>query len=586
MALREIIARFGFQFDQRGLKKTDQGITNVTKKMVAFGAVLAGSEVVRGFANFTKGIIEAGDKLGKTAARIGISSNELQRWETAASAAGVGSEELAVALKSLQKNATNAARGEKGLKKAFDDLGVSLKDSGGQMKSGTQLMREVGLALNGLETDTERVAISQKLMEESGYKLLTMFKGQEKGLDELLALHDEFGGGLGTDAVKNAEAASDALLKLKVAQMSLKSAFAVHVLPVISQFVVGLARGAVAVKRFFGETEALKSLVVALGVALRGMLLANIAKFGKSLLSLARAAAIPLLKFILLFLVIDDLIALFQGRGSVIGTFIDKIFGKGTAAAVVNGVKDIGKAVKDVIATGDFKKFDEDLEAIFGPPGEAMVNAVVKFFTVEIPEALSFLAKDLERWKNQAVQKIASWGMETVASLKASAILLAETAKQIGKDIIDGIVDGIKAGAKAVKDELTGIAKGALKAAKDLIGAKSPSKVFAVEVGAPIVQGIAMGAKGAAGAAGRITGDAIAAASGLGPKTLSAPARGGGGGGIAGGVVFKSDINLTVSGGSPGDPQIAKLRQGVRSELRDNRRATLDALHQLVEAPA
>ena len=95
-----------------------------------------------------------------------------------------------------------------------------------------------------------------------------------------------------------------------------------------------------------------------------------------------------------------------------------------------------------------------------------------------------------------------------------------------------------------------------------------------------------MGAIGAAGAAGRITGDAIAAASGLGSKTLSAPARGGGGGGIAGGVVFKSDINLTVSGGSPGDPQIAKLRQGVRSELRDNRRATLDALHQLVEAPA
>ncbi len=53
-----------------------------------------------------------------------------------------------------------------------------------------------------------------------------------------------------------------------------------------------------------------------------------------------------------------------------------------------------------------------------------------------------------------------------------------------------------------------------------------------------------------------------------------------------GGVVFKSDIALTVNGGSASDPQIQKLRQGVRSELRDNRRATMEALIQTVEVPA
>jgi len=67
---------------------------------------------------------------------------------------------------------------------------------------------------------------------------------------------------------------------------------------------------------------------------------------------------------------------------------------------------------------------------------------------------------------------------------------------------------------------------------------------------------------------------------------VSAPARGGTGGARgAGGPIFQSTINLTVNGGTATDPQIQKLRQGVRSELRDNRRATLDALTQSVEVP-
>jgi hypothetical protein len=49
-------------------------------------------------------------------------------------------------------------------------------------------------------------------------------------------------------------------------------------------------------------------------------------------------------------------------------------------------------------------------------------------------------------------------------------------------------------------------------------------------------------------------------------------------------VIFKTDINIPITGGAPGDPQITKLRQTMRRSLDDNRRATLAALRQVVEA--
>ena len=191
----------------------------------------------------------------------------------------------------------------------------------------------------------------------------------------------------------------------------------------------------------------------------------------------------------------------------------------------------------------EFKKLP--IRAAFGAPTKD-VYVVIENGRSEVMENFRALTPDEQDLVKDLIVKMA-----TVDGLWLSVL------DSDSNSAIRELIDGIKAGAKAVKDELVGIAKGALKAAKDLIGAKSPSKVFAVEVGAPIVQGIAMGAKGAAGAAGRITGDAIAAASGVGAKTLSAPARGGGGGGIAGGVEGAAELN-SISGAQAGHGRFIK----------------------------
>jgi len=577
MALREIIARFGFQVDPKGLRKAQTGIAGVVGSLQTLGVTIGAGIVARGIKDFVTGMVDAGDALGKTATQLGLSGKELQAWQTAANFAGVQTESLNQGFRILGKNALLAQQGSKQAADAFKTLGVEIEGANGSLKPANQLAREAGIALGQMEDRTKAVGLAQQVFGRAGAAMLPLFAKGAEGLDEALAKLEEFGGGLSDELIPLAEAAQDRFTEFEIATTSLKSKFAVALLPILSQVTLGLSKLISWLSKSGMGAEAFRSILVALGLVLGKM---AIAKFGASLLKLGRAALLPLLKFALLFLIVDDLIALFEGRGSVIGDLIDKIFGKGTAKAVVDGIKGIGKAVADLIATGDFAAFDKALEDIFGPPGEDLV----KFIVEDVPEAFGFLLEDITQVAEEIVQAIEDWISDSIDAISEGVEGFADGASDLASAFIDGLVDGIKAGAKALVGTVTSTVQGALDAAKALIKPGSPSKVARAEVGKPFAQGLFD--IDAAQAAVRALSAVVKGSTPMLAAQVSAPARGGTGGARgAGGPIFQSTINLTVNGGTATDPQIQKLRQGVRSELRDNRRATLDALTQSVEVP-
>lgn len=586
MALREILARFGFQVDQRGLAKANKGIAGVVSKLGALGVALGAGMVARGIKDFVTGMVDAGDALGKTATQLGLSSNELQAWQAAAGFAGVESTKFNQSLRVLAKNANAAATGAGGISDKFKQLGIEVKDGNGNLKSSNVLMRETGLALGKLENKTEAVALAQELMGRTGAALLPLFKDGAAGLDAALKKLEEFGGGLSKDLIPMAELAQDRFAEWDISILSLKSRIAVGLLPALSSIVLGLSKAAAAVSKFLGKGERLKAILVVLGVLLAK---AAILKFGGSLLALGKAALVPLIKLALLVLVVEDLFVLFSGGDSVIGRALDSIFGKGTSQTVVKALKGIGKAVKDLL-NGDFEKADKQLEEIFGPPGHDIVADIV--FTFEmIGDALDKFIDETEEGLDLVIADFKEWASSLGAEIISAAVKLAEDGVQLAADLIDGIVEGIEDGAAAVIKALGDVVSGAIKAAKKKLGIKSPSSVFQ-EIGDQNIQGLIMGMTKAAGkaklaASGVASSVTAGAANGLGGGGIAtAVGRGGGLRGGRGGPVamFQSDISLTVTGGSASDPQISKLRQGVRSELRDNRRATLAALEQVAEA--
>jgi hypothetical protein len=589
MALREILARFAFKVDGAGLRKANTGIGSVIGKMQAFGAVTAGSAVVRGVKDFVTNMVDAGDALGKTATQLGLSSDELQGWQAAAGFAGVETTKFNQSLRILAKNALTASTDGGRLEEKFKGLGIEVNNASGGLKSSNELMRETGLALGKLENRTEAVALAQELMGRTGAQLLPLFAKGEAGLEASLGALQRFGGGLSKELIPLAEDAQDRFAEWDIAMLSLKSRIAVAILPALNSLVLSLSKMAAAVSKFLGKGHALQSLLVAVGLVIGKL---AIAKFGSQLLSLGRAAILPIVKFALLLLLVDELITLFKGGDTIIGRFIDKLFGAGTTEQFVKGIKD----VIDALGKGDF---EGALEAAGN--GLSTLGGKILEATEKVPGLSTALFGVIGGLPEQAKafehfgKRVADYIKATVTAVKALAPKFLEAAGELATALIDGMVEGIKEGIKAVTDAVVDMAKGAVDAAKKIFKPGSGSRVFN-QLGRQniqgLVEGMQMAADRAAKTAGNISANVVVAGSegaaeGLnrGGGVATAVGRRGALGGRGGGpmAIFNSDIRLTVTGGSANDPQIQKLRQGVRSELRDNRRATLAALEQLTE---
>lgn len=95
---------------------------------------------------------------------------------------------------------------------------------------------------------------------------------------------------------------------------------------------------------------------------------------------------------------------------------------------------------------------------------------------------------------NEIFANITAWGADVVAAVtKVGAELLA-AGIQIGQDIINGMIAGLRAGADAIGATAAAVARGALAAAKEALGAHSPSTEFealGVDVGEGLITGLA-----------------------------------------------------------------------------------------------
>lgn len=336
-ALREVFARFGIQFDDKQLKKGDKAVSNVAKNLKRLGATLATGLAFRAVHGFITQNITLADKLDKSAAAVGLNTQAWQEWLFIGQLAGVQQEQMVAALGSFQKNVGNAVRGVTEYKKTFEDLGVSLVDSTGQVRDNADIMGDSIAAISRLGSSAEQAAVAQKLMEEVGRRLVPIFAKGEEGVRDLQRQFRELGGGLSRDVIAKSAQAADETAKLELAFTSLKSDILSEVLPGIINFVKGfqdlvkqLREAAEGVSFFRIAAITLVGLGIAVTAAWGGFVVTAI------LVGAAIAAAV---------LIVDDLIVGFQGGESVIDKFLHRILGAGLVEGLagwkiaVEGVK-------------------------------------------------------------------------------------------------------------------------------------------------------------------------------------------------------------------------------------------------------
>ena len=135
-AIRDLFVSVTTKVDASGLATLDKKLDGAKDKFGKFAAFIAGGFIAKGVATFIKGQLDFADHLQDTSTKLGIATDDLERFGFVAQLSGSSAEEMYSSL-----NKMNKAIGDNSA--AFGKLGISLKNSDGSAKSTKDVFTEV-----------------------------------------------------------------------------------------------------------------------------------------------------------------------------------------------------------------------------------------------------------------------------------------------------------------------------------------------------------------------------------------------------------------------------------------------------------
>lgn len=244
-------------------------------------------------------------------------------------------------------------------------------------------------------------------------------------------------------------------------------------------------------------------------------------------------------------------------------TFLADLIGTALAAAISTAIKLFSGIVEIVafVITG-FEQLYEDISGF--------VTGVVQFFTVDLPNGINALVQwfaqlpgniagflstvianvagwvahmasnavnagalfvssiagfmsalpgNIASWLSGAISTVVGWVTQFASNATSAASTFGSnlrsgleaipgTLGNIGSNIVQGLIDGVTGAAGKLTDAVKGAVDDAIQGAKNLLGIKSPSRVFR-KIGQYVMQGAALGVDDDAGLLLRSTDDAM-----------------------------------------------------------------------------
>lgn len=483
------------------LGKFDRDINAAATKIgKSFGVAL--SAAAGGVALLVKNSLDAADEIGKMSQKIGIGTEDLSKLAYAAKLADVDMAGLQTGLQQLSKNAVDAADGTGTSAAAFKALGVSVKDTSGQLKDTHTLTLELADAFSKFADGPEKTAAAMAILGKSGADLIPLFNGGAEAINAAGVELEKFGGVITPEAAKNAETFNDNITKLQYASTGFATQLGAQMSPALADItnrLVELTKDSEATKRAAEGVEVVfRGLAGATAVVGNVFQIAgdNIAATAATIAAVARgdfAGAMEIFRARSEDFQTDlnDIITAFDKRPTALA---DPIKAAGEAAEVAakkvlnfsaaikeaKGAKD-GEEKEDPIA-GLTDKFVDKGSSIFddGPLPGLDIDNVYEEQRAKYQENQEAMTKLLEEeaQKRRQIEEDAIYGGLNALS---DAAFVAET---MGKK-----------GFEAFK---------AFKIAETIIATyEAATKAYASLVGIPVVgPGLAIGAAGAAVAAG------------------------------------------------------------------------------------
>lgn len=212
--------------------------TRLTALTGLFGVGVGGAAAAA--YQLTKSVADIGGELEDTSYRLGIGVEALQEYRYAAKLSGIEAATFDAGVQKLGLNISAATNGNKAMAETFKDLGVTLKDSNGNLRSTESILNDTFAALAKVEDPARRNELAFKAFGRSGVGLVQMLMDGEEGL---IAFREE---ARRTGHVMDAEAAAfgaqfgDNVDRLTTRLEGLRLFLGVQLLPIFNEVVVGL----------------------------------------------------------------------------------------------------------------------------------------------------------------------------------------------------------------------------------------------------------------------------------------------------------------------------------------------------------
>ncbi len=212
-----------------GVRNVAREVTDLTVKLAAMGAVVAGT-----FYAIVKQTADAGDMFNDLAPRVGVSVQALSELAYVAQLNDLSFDSLSGGLIRLNKNMVAAKMGSKEMAAWFKRAGVSVTDSGGKMKSADVVLGELADKFQAMPDGALKTSLAIGIFGKAGADLIPLLNNGSAEIDKLRQKAQELGVTFDEKTAGAAAVFNDSLDTLKFSLAGLRNIVGNAVIPALT----------------------------------------------------------------------------------------------------------------------------------------------------------------------------------------------------------------------------------------------------------------------------------------------------------------------------------------------------------------
>ena len=210
------------EINKAGLSGAASSVAVAAAVVAVAAAYIFASKKLIDFAN-AQALVN--DQIAKNAKKIQLTINDYQDLSYILQINGTTIDKITPSIARLQTAITSASQGSKEAIKQFYDLGVSIKNNDGTLKTSGALFKEIIVKISEIKDEGTKAAITNKLFGESYQHLIPLLGNSAEEL-KLLNEESEKYRSISEKMGKLSEKNSEAQLKLKLSIEKVKNIFA------------------------------------------------------------------------------------------------------------------------------------------------------------------------------------------------------------------------------------------------------------------------------------------------------------------------------------------------------------------------